>query len=396
MQNEWISPKIIVGNTATGTYYFRRTQIVAEIWEEIAKGNNALIAAPRRVGKSSVMRDMVDNCPEGYKCIFENVQGIKSEIEFYKKMYELIISCLNRIDRTKNSIKEWWQELKIEEISIRDGKLKLGGNQLNYLEEIDGLLSKLNGKEIKIILFIDELPEVLHQLNKANKTDEAVSILKNVRRWRQEDQYQNFHLVFAGSIGIHYVVKNIEGRTTDINDFNPIKFDALLEHEAKEYVKWSTDNNATIQYDEKNSAYLLSKIQYYVPYFINLMLDEINKTARRNRNQLITIKDIDEAFDNVVKFSDHFKDWKSRLFDYMLKEEADFLNAILIHISHKNNISQQKIFDIATAHNKVDDRMELIDGLEKDGYIIELKGKYVFLSPFLKAFWKRNNPIYND
>jgi uncharacterized protein len=391
MNNDWISPKIIIGPTATGNYYYPRPHIIAEIWEELEKGTNALIAAPRRVGKSSVMIDMVENCPEGYKCIFENIQGIASEEAFYKRFYELIVSCLTFFQKAQAWGKEVWKEFKIDEISKEGIKLKDG--KVNYLEEISNLLPKLNNKQIKIILFIDELPEVLHNLHKANRTEEAASILKNLRKWRQEDEFKNLLLVLAGSIGIHYVVKAIGGRTTDLNDFKAIKFEVLTSDEAEHYIKWSTSNGATIQYNEGLSNRLLSKIQYYVPYFINLMLDEINRTAKKKNNSIITPDDIDIAFENVVKNSDHFKDWKNRLFEYMPQEDAHFLNDILIHIAHNDNIGKQKIHDIATAHNKVMERMDLIEELEKDGYIIEQEDKHIFLSPFLKSFWKRNNPL---
>lgn len=394
MTKEWVGPKIIIGTSATGTYYYPRPEIIAEIWEELGKGNNALIAAPRRVGKTSVMIEMVESCPPGYKCLFRNIQGIESEKAFYKLFYELIVSCLNGFQKTTIWFKEIWKEHKIDEISI-DGKVKLKDGAINYLEEINNLLPKLNNKDIKIVLFIDELPEVLHKMNEAKKTAEAVGILKNIRRWRQDIAFKNMQLVLAGSVGIHYVVKAIEGRTTDINDFNPIKFEALSVTQAQHYLVWATSNNATVQYDENCSNHLLSKIQYYVPYFINLMLSEVNAAAKKNENPSITTADIDKAFDAVVKNSDHFKDWKTRLFDYMPKGDANFLNDVLIHIAHKNSIGKQKIYDIATAHSKVIERMDLIDELEKDGYITEQKEKYVFLSPFLKAFWKRNNPIYN-
>lgn len=395
MNIRWVSPKIIVGNTAKGDYYYHRQDIVDNIWEEIEKGNNALIAAPRRVGKSSVMVYMAQNCPAGYKCIFENVQGIKSEAEFYKRFYELIITCLNGLEKTGNWFRRMWKEHGIEEISI-DGKIKFKEGTLNYLEEINHLLPKLNNnKDIKIVLFIDELPEVLHKLYKTGKKNEAAGILENFRRWRQEDQFKNLRLVLAGSIGLQYVVKTIQERTTDINDFNRVDFEALTDAEAAGYLIWATDNNATVQYDAQLATHLLSKIQYHVPYFINLMLDEINKTARKNNNPAITNKSIDNSFNSVVKHSDHFKDWKNRLYDYMQKEEADFLNNVLTHIAHKNSISVQKIHDIATVHNKQTEMMELISGLEKDGYITERNRKYIFLSPFLKAFWKHDNPIYN-
>ena len=394
MKTEWINPKIIIGNTATGNYYYNRPQIVANIWEEIEKGNHVLLTAPRRVGKSSVMKYMTENCKDGYKCMFENIQGIDSEENFYKSIYSLIKSCLSTKQKTATWLQDFFKEIKIEEVNM-DGALKLGERAINYLEAINHILPKLHSKDVRIALFIDELPEVLHSLNKKNKTKEAIAILKNLRRWRQEDQFRNFRLVLAGSIGLHHVVKAIEGRMVDINDFNNVDFEGLTIQEADEYVSWATDNNATIQYDKKLKEYLLSKIQYHLPYFINLILDEINKTARKDNTPDINSKNIDDAFDKVVKNNDHFKEWKNRLFDYMPKEDAEFLNEVLVHIAHKESISKLKLYDIANKHNKKTDYMDLIDGIDRDGYIIENGEKYVFISPFLKSFWKRNNPVYD-
>ena len=56
MKNEWKSPKTIFGNVATGKYYYPRTDIVEEIWNELEKGSFVLLAAPRRVAKTSVLR----------------------------------------------------------------------------------------------------------------------------------------------------------------------------------------------------------------------------------------------------------------------------------------------------------------------------------------------------
>ncbi|HEY4195883.1 MAG TPA: AAA-like domain-containing protein [Mucilaginibacter sp.] len=394
MANDWINPKIILGNTATGDYYYGRPHIIANIWDEIKKGNHVLLAAPRRVGKSSVMKHMTESCLPGYKCIFENIQGIDSDESFYKTIYKLVKTCLSTHQKVLTLFQDFLKELKIEEISI-DGSLKLGGRSINYLEAINHILPKLNSLDFKIVLFIDELPEVLHNLYKKGNNNEAKGILKNIRRWRQEDQFKNFRLVLAGSIGIQYVVKSIEGRIVDTNDFNNVDFEALTKQEADKYISWATDNNATIQYDEELQTYLLSKIQYYLPYFINLMLDEINKKARKDNVAGISKKDIDAAFEKIVKNNDHFKDWKNRLFDYMPMPDALFLNEVLIYIAHNEKISKQKLFDIANKHNKRIDYMDLVDGLDKDGYIIEVAENYVFVSPFLKSFWKRNNPIYN-
>ena len=56
MSNTWINPNIIIGNTATGNYYFPRPQIEADIWSEIEKGNHVLI---RLASKAFVVQNQL-------------------------------------------------------------------------------------------------------------------------------------------------------------------------------------------------------------------------------------------------------------------------------------------------------------------------------------------------
>jgi len=393
MVNNWIAPKIIIGKDATGEYYYRREYIENEVWSEIKKGNNVLIAAPRRVGKTSIMKYLIENTEPGYKLIFRNVQGIDTEKEFYKTIYELIIKCLSRFESSKAIIADYFKQKKITDISWSGG-ITIGDSEIDYLHEINNLIPKLDNAGETIVLLIDELPEVLHNLHKKEKNDITKSIIKNLRQWRQEKGYEKLQFVLAGSVGIHYVVNLIDGRTSDINDLNKIYYQPLNENEVDHYIDWAT-NDASVKYDGSLKEYLRTKIQYFVPYFINLMLDEIDKSARKNNNFLISIIEIDNAFNNIVKNNDYFSDWKKRLSDYLPKEDFKFVNEVLKHIAHKNSITIQEIYNKAEIFEKTEDYMSFIKDLTQDGYIVENDNKYIFISPFLKEFWKLDNPVYN-
>ncbi len=394
MNNEWIEPKIIIGKDATGSFYYQRNEIENEIWQEIQKGNNILIAAPRRVGKTSVMKNLVENKKEGYKLIFRNVQGIDNEENFYKEIYELIIKCLSIFKTSREIIESYFKKNKITEISWSGG-IKIDCDKINYLEEINHIIPMLDKNGETVVLLIDELPEVLHNLHKKGQNDVAKNINKNLRHWRQESGYEKLQFVLAGSIGIHYVVNLIEGRSSDINDLNKIYYKPLDDEkgEVNDYIDWVT-KEATIKYDDKLKQHLKSKIQYFVPYFINLMLNEIDKKAFKNSNSKITNAEIDAAFESIIR-NNHFEDWKKRLSDYMPAIDFKFVNDVLKHIAHKNQITIQEIYDKAIKFEKEDDYMSFIKDLKQDGYLVENDGKYIFISPFLKEFWKLDNPIYN-
>jgi len=153
---------------------------------------------------------------------------------------------------------------------------------------------------------------------------------------------------------------------------------------------------ATISYSQELKDYIKTKINYLVPYFINLTIDEIDKACKSKNQCEISETDIDEAMEKVIKQNHQFSDWKIRLSRYMPKADFDFVNEILIHIAHNDEISIQEIYDKAQKHTKTDVYMDFIYDLEQDGYITKRDdGKYIFISPFLKEFWKNNNPIYN-
>jgi hypothetical protein len=395
MKNEWKSPKTIFGNVATGKYYYPRTDIVEEIWNELEKGSFVLLAAPRRVGKTSVLRDLEQNPRKPYRTKFQSVQAVQSAEEFYKTIYDLIVTCFNSSKRLGEWFKKYLQSRTVSEVTI-EGSVKFEKKTFPYQDEINKLLLKFDDSiKETVVLLLDELPEVLHRLDQKGKKDEALSILSQLRVWRQND-FKKLQFVFAGSIGIHYVVKTITGRVSDINDLVKVICAPLNEMEAKDYIQWATED-ASIQYDDDLMEYLLKKIQhYFTPYFLNLMLGEIDKTAKKQGNTEITSLEIDTAFNKIVKSNDYFKDWKKRLEDYMPNEDFLFVNEILIHIAHKDVISIQAIYDKATKYGKETDYMDFINDLEEDGYIItDVDGNFQFISPFLKVFWKNNQPVYH-
>lgn len=393
MKSDWIPPTTIIGSPATGNYFYPRKEIVDEIWKELNKGCNILIAAPRRVGKTSIMKHMDSEPMAGYKLIFENIQGLKSSEDFFKTIYRLVVDSLNKKGQAGYKIKDYLKKKRITEFDIK-GSIKLENVELDFLDELDFLIPTLNKSDDILVLLLDELPEVLHNLHLSGKNEEASFILKTLRRWRQDDQYSKIKFILSGSIGIHYVVKKIDGRTSDLNDLKEVNYLPFEQVEAIDFIRWAA-KDATVQYDEELTTYLISKIKYCVPYFLNLMLDQIDTTARKSMNKNIDTKSVDNAFESLLKKNKNFEDWKLRLKRYLPENDFKFINELLTHLAHNEFISIQEIYDKAIKYDKQSDYMSFIRDLEKDGYIVETDGKYVFISPFLKEFWKRDNPVYN-
>ncbi|MEZ4962144.1 MAG: ATP-binding protein [Saprospiraceae bacterium] len=394
MENTWISPDTIIGDAATGHRYIRRPYINDEFWRQIEKGNHILLVAPRRVGKTSIMKDLAQSPMEGYVAIYKNIEAERTANGLYKRVFEMIIECFSRQTRFKKQIAVWLKRYKIS--SIGEGGIAIDEKEINYRLELNNLLNDLENQPVKILLLIDEIPEVLNNMRKQGRAEEAIETLHNFREFNLNEQYKKISIVYAGSIGLSHIVQALDARPAIINHLNLIPIDALTAKEADQLITQITDG-ATIQYDANDRAYLYQKIQYLLPFFVQLMVEEIDRIARRVNKTKISQSIVDEAFENIIEEQFHFDDWHRRLKEYFSKEEFEFLKTLLSYCAHKGAISIQQVYDMALQTGiDEDDYSNSIEILKRDGYLKEVSNlTYDFTSPFLKGYWLKKYPLYH-
>ena len=385
---KWKHPHTITGDAVSGVSYLRRPKINDLFWHFVEKGVDVLFTAPRRVGKTSIMKDIEANARENYLCIYKDVEGAMTKEQFYQRIFEMLVESLSTLKKAKALFKKWIKKYGIEKIGT-DG-FKIGRYPSEYRNEVFSLLGEVAKEDIAIILLIDEFVEVILNLKNAGKVEEAISLLHDMREIRHNPELKKIIFVYAGSIGLHAVVKEI-GRPKLINDIELLPVEKLSDIEAKNLIRQLTVG-ATIQYSEELEDYLIYKIEHLLPYFIQLMVQEVDLLAYKNEQYTINREVIDGAFNNVVRNTANFDDWIKRLKDY-LGSDFPFVNQILTHCAHKGKINIQEVYDMANASGKVDLYKDLLDDLEHDGYLIANDGIYRFISPFIKSYWLHKNPV---
>ena len=91
--------KTIIGQVARGDDYFPRPQITDEIWKKLESGSNLLLVAPRRVGKTSILYNLLDKPKKNNIVIYYTSESVNNENEFYKKLFNHIVEELNIINK---------------------------------------------------------------------------------------------------------------------------------------------------------------------------------------------------------------------------------------------------------------------------------------------------------
>lgn len=386
----WVSPHTITGSPAENEKYLRREYINEEFWEYVGAGKHILFTAPRRIGKSSVMKDLEKTCPDGVLAIYEDIESDKNQHEFFKRLFELLVERLGKKGKLKR-LAGWLKSKSIGEVSP-DGRVKFIEKQRDYKSELLELIKEMGSEQLKVVMLLDEFPDVLQSILDNDGKKAAVDTLHTLREIRHTSEFKNFTLVFAGSIGLEHVVAKVDGRLKLINDLEPIQIDQLDPEEAKDLIHQLLEG-ASMTISEEVMDYMLEKINYLLPYFVQLMLDKTNRVLRKKRQTELTEEDVDTAFELVVKEGRNFGDWEKRLTDYLSKMDAEFCIGMLTRYAHDPEYLLQKALNYSVKVKPDTHYKELLDDvLVKDGYLAREGQKYRFQSPFLREWWKVRYP----
>ena len=92
----------ITGSPVEGNNFFGREKELEYVWKHIQKGNSIILSAPRRVGKSSLAKKIIQQAKNtGWNSLEINLEEIKSEEGFLK----VFIKELQKQD--------WWEKTKV-------------------------------------------------------------------------------------------------------------------------------------------------------------------------------------------------------------------------------------------------------------------------------------------
>jgi hypothetical protein len=81
----------VTGQVARGANFFNRTEEIAKFWTRL-QTDNLLLLAPRRVGKTSVLRQMNESASlAGFSGIFLDVSDCRDELHFVQRLYSAIL-----------------------------------------------------------------------------------------------------------------------------------------------------------------------------------------------------------------------------------------------------------------------------------------------------------------
>jgi len=379
---------IKTGPVVEGDDFYGREKELRYAWEMlISKGTSLLLSAPRRVGKTSFSKKMLKLAEEnGWKTLYLDLEGKGTEGEFVKFFIE-------ELQKEK-----WWENAKskIGDIFLKllesIKELEIVGNKFSINSDVwrsntYGRIKQLIENTGEILIVIDELTIYLnHLLAQENGKEKVEFFLEWLRSFRQTTKVR---WILSSSVGIENFA-SMHQLSKHLNDVHRFDIGAFSEDEAKDFIS-RLDVDKNIQFTKEHIKYILDKLVWHLPFFIQILVEKINFLVCLKGKQLSN-ETIDEAY-NLLITGSHFNTWDERLKDY--NEFQDDARKILklcaspVGRSRDNllaNLSSKKS-DIDKTGNIL---FRLLEMLQNDGYLTEHNGKYIFRSPLLRDFWREH------
>ncbi len=382
----------IIGSVAEGKFYFPRPYLDLLLWKALRKGESLLISAPRRIGKSSFLINICNQEMSGFLVKYHNTESVNRSNEFFKRLYKSLLEELSTHQKIWEDLTEMLRRNKVEKIGS-DG-IELKGIDLNYFEEFRRLIQKIEIDE-RLVFVIDEFSETCENILNDQGIEEAKIFLHQNREIRQDKIINSkIQFIYSGSIGLGNIAERINA-IKSINDLHDFPMNPLTNEEALDMINRFTVTDELV-FDLEIKQYLLDRIKWLMPYYIQIILDEIETILFGQETKLeITVDIINQAIDESLKKRNYFEHWHTRLRTAFQAKEYTFAKEMLNEVAKsEKGISKTQVFDLAHKNGIEDEYNIICRALEYDGYIyLNQNNLFIFNSPLLRIWWERNISI---
>ena len=385
-----------VGSPVEGEDFFGRATELLTAWDLLDAENHLLISAPRRVGKTSLVRRLVKDAEErGWKALFINVEGEDGEVGFVRQLVEGLKEQKNGIGKAKESIVKavtnLLQSLEVEVKADDIGSVKINWNQTKATD-LKVQLAELLRQMGDGLIVIDELPVMLNRMaNAENGKKRTESFLHWLRAFRQLPDVQ-VRWVFCGSIGLDSFTERM-GVVKTINDLYDFPLGAYDSNTADLFLnELGKAEQLPLLPDVRQE--IVRQVGWPLPYYLQLIFSKLKIIARSKESQTgVTVADVTIAFTQAASYS-KLSTWQERLDEQLSLDDARLAKGLLDMLCQQEKGRKRAYLEqhmVTSLHMPIDaakdNTAKLLKMLERDGYLLTEAGIYAFRSPLLRIYW---------
>ncbi|MDR0814831.1 MAG: ATP-binding protein [Bacteroidales bacterium] len=361
------------GTVARGDNFYDRKVECTRIVETLSGGNNLVLYAPRRFGKTSLVFKAIERLErQGFICIYFDFMPVfspESFVRLYTKALSMKQTNLEKFAQTFASIiKNIRPLLSFNAEGSPEFSVDFAGSTIDetLIAQLLDMPEKMAGANKRVLVFFDEFQEV-EKLGNIN--------FEGLLRSRIQQQRSTNYLFFGSKTHLLKELFNNKKRAF-YNAASQMSIGSLPEEDTIAYLQRKFAASA-IALDTETAQYIIS-VAANIPHYIQLMAAEIWQYTV-NSHHKVTKKIVDECAKRLLALKN---DYYMELFDNQSRSKKQLLQAL--------RINGKNIFSTAYIANHrlpgVTTLQRAVNGLINDGTIEKMNNEYFITDPFFKLF----------
>ena len=395
-------------NWVDGDKFFNRDAELEVLAERAEEGIHSLITAPRRMGKTSLVRESLRRLSHSgqFDAVFVDLEAARDPADAIAEIAAQSKAATGAWNQVKRVFNENLRELadRVDSVSAASVQVQLraGIAAGNRWRKGDELFAALAEGDRPVLLAIDELPILVNRLLQGDgqeTSEEGRKLADEFLSWLRKNgqtHQGNIVIVLSGSVGLEPILRRA-GLSAHANIYQP-----LLLKPWEESVALGCLEALAIQYKIQLSLAvrkaMCHRLRYLIPHHVQQFFDHMHVHLRREGRVRARKEDVDLVYSSEmlsVRGQVHMQHYETRL-DVVLatpeyKVALEFLTEAAVCDGLLSNMAiseyRRAFEDGQNSDSPVPNTDEVLDLLEQDGYLSRDPDGYRLLSGYLQDWW---------
>ena len=393
-------------NWVDGDRFFDRESELKRLMERVQDGTHTLLTAQRRMGKTSLVRELLrrlDNA-EAYETVFVDLERAHTASDAIAELAVQAQSVQTAGHRIRDVFANALQNLsrRVEEISLNEMKIKLraGIDEGNWQLRGDQVLAALAESSKPVVLAIDELPLLVNRLLKGYEyqiTPERRQATDRFLSWlRQSGQEQRgIVMIVSGSIGLEPILQQA-GLSAQINIFSPFELRPWSRETAVECLG-ALAHTYALDLPSKVRFEMCRRLRCCVPHHVQQFFDLLHKHLHSQNRKRARLDDVERVYTHDllgVRGQIDLDHYEGRLKLVLGREDyriaLELLTETAVNDGLLTNAALARYRDLVDATDESEHLSlpSLLYILQHDGYLEVCDEGFRFVSGLVEDWWR--------
>ena len=372
--------------------------------ERVEDGTHTLLTAQRRMGKTSLVRELLRQLDEDgeFATVFVDLEGamdaadavaeIATQARLLQGFRRRITSWLrNSVRDVRDNI----EELGVSELRVR---LRAGLDAGNWQRIGDQVFEALATNDRPVVLAIDELPILVNRLLKGHEyriTPERLAVTDGFMGWLRKccQSYQGkVCLIISGSVGLEPVLSQA-GLSAHANVYAPFDLQPWSQEVAADCLVALSRGHEVGLPDEVRRE-MCRRVRCCVPHHVQLFFQHLYEHLVREQRGEATLDDVDLVYQRYllsVRGQASLVHYEERL--RMVLGDDGYTEALSLlseAVVNGGQLTREviELYRSEAADTGEDNVANVFYVLQHDGYLEECEGGYAFVSGLVEDWWR--------